>query len=204
MVRLLKPATLSEAFELSQWQEQSIRIQNKSSKEHTRSLGENRFGITRSTTTSIGTNSYKVPANNTFKHPKLRNSPGDTREPKKISLQEMQYRRNNGLCFKCGEKYGIGHQCKVGYSNCMTLEEKDNAAFEDAFGEQDEQTGNPGQAMDMSLHALSEALKRKTITLTGILDGEEVLILVDTGSSDSYISSELVIGMDISYQWVDL
>ena len=58
--------------------------------------------------------------------------------------------------------------------------------------------------MEMSLHALSEALKRKTITLTGILDGEEVLILVDTGSSDSYISSELVIGMDISYQWVDL
>ncbi|XP_027081018.1 uncharacterized protein [Coffea arabica] len=203
VVRLLKPATLSEAFELSQWQEQSIRIQNKSSKEHTESLGENRFGITRSTTTSIGTNSYKVPANNTFKHPKLRNSPGDTREPKKISLQEMQYRRNNGLCFKCGEKYGIGHQCKVGYSNCMTLEEKDNAAFEDAFGEQDEQTGNPGQAMDMSLHALSEALKRKTITLTGTLDGEKVLILVDTESSDSYISSELVIGMDISYQWVD-
>ena len=32
--------------------------------------------------------------------------------------------------------------------------------------------------------------------------GEEVLILVDTGSSYSYISSELVIGLDIKYQMV--
>ncbi|XP_027062727.1 uncharacterized protein [Coffea arabica] len=150
VVRMLKPTTLSEAFELSQW-----------------------------------------------------SSPGDTREPTKLSAQELQYRRSNGLCFRCGEKYGMGQQCKVGHSNCMTLEEEEDSAFEDALGEQDEQTRNPGQAMEMSLHALSEALKRKTITLSGILDGEEVLILVDTGSSDSYISSELVIGMDISYQWVD-
>ena len=57
--------------------------------------------------------------------------------------------------------------------------------------------------MELSLNALSEALKRKTITLTGVLNGEEVSILVDTGSSDSFINSELVFGMDIKYQWVD-
>nr|XP_027123207.1 uncharacterized protein LOC113739959 [Coffea arabica] len=203
VVRMLKPATLSEAFELSQWQEQVIRIQNKSSKENTRPMGENKFGITRSANTSVGTNSYKVPATSNFKHTKFRSSPGDTKEPAKLSAQELQYRRSNGLCFRCGEKYGMGHQCRVGHSNCMTLEEEEDSAFEDALGEQDEQTGNLGQAMEVSLHALSEALKRKTITLSGILDGEEVLILVDTGSSDSYISSELVIGMDIGYQWVD-
>ena len=137
MVRMLKPTTLSEAFELSQWQKQSVKIQNKSAKEHSRLLGENRFGITRSTTTSVGTNSYKVLTNNNFKHPKFRNSLGDTKEPKKLSAQEMQYRRSNGLCFRCGEKYGVGHQCKVGYSNCMTLDEEEDATFEDALGEQD-------------------------------------------------------------------
>ncbi|XP_071939847.1 uncharacterized protein [Coffea arabica] len=99
--------------------------------------------------------------------------------------------------------YGIGHQCKVGHANYMILEDEEDSTFEDALGEQDEQTGNPGQAIEISLHALSEALKRKTITLIGILDGEEVLILVDTGSSDSYINSELVIGMGINYKWVD-
>ena len=70
------------------------------------------------------------------------------------------------------------------------------------MGEQDEATGNPGEVMEMSLHTLSEALKRKTITLVGRLDGEDMLILVDTGSSDSYISSEKVIAFDIPYQLV--
>ena len=54
----------------------------------------------------------------------------------------------------------------------------------------------------MSLHTLSESLKRKTITITRRLDGEEVLILIDTGSSDSYIDSELVIALDIPYRMV--
>ena len=62
---------------------------------------------------------------------------------------------------------------------------------------------NLGQTMEMSIHALFETIKRMTITLTGILNGEEVLILVDTGSSNGYASSELVIGMDIRYQLVD-
>lgn len=115
----------------------------------------------------------------------------------------MQYRRSNGLYFIYGEKYGVGHQCTMGHSNCMLLEDDEGSAFEDALGEQDEQIGNLGLAMEMSLYALFEALKRKTITLIGILDGEEVLIPVDTGSSDSYISIELDIGMDIKYQWVD-
>ena len=56
--------------------------------------------------------------------------------------------------------------------------------------------------MELSLHALSESLRSKTITLTGILNGEKVFILVDTESSDSYINSEMVIGMDIDYKWV--
>ena len=57
--------------------------------------------------------------------------------------------------------------------------------------------------MEMSLHALFVAMKRKTITLIGKLDCEETLILVDTRSSDSYISSENVIAFDIPYRLVD-
>ncbi|XP_027150544.1 uncharacterized protein LOC113750800 [Coffea eugenioides] len=40
MARMLKPATLFEAFELSQWQKHSLEIQNRSSREHTKHLGE--------------------------------------------------------------------------------------------------------------------------------------------------------------------
>ncbi|XP_071939900.1 uncharacterized protein [Coffea arabica] len=160
--------------------------------------------MTRGNTSAVGSNTYKVPVNNNQKNPRFSTKlQEDTKEFMKISTQELQYRRSKGLCFKCGEKYTIGHQCRLGHVNCMVLDDEKDAVFKDALGEQDEQTGNPGQPMELSLHALSESLKRKTITLTGILDGEKVFMLVDTGSSDSYINSEMVIGMDINYRWVD-
>ncbi|XP_071918893.1 uncharacterized protein [Coffea arabica] len=87
--------------------------------------------------------------------------------------------------------------------NLLVTDEEEEIEFEDAVGEQDESTGNPGQVMEMSLHALSEAMKRKIVTLIGKWDGEEMLILVDTGSSDTYISSEKVIAFDIPYQLVE-
>ena len=72
-------------------------------------------------------------------------------------------------------------------------EDEEEPEFEDALGEQDESTGNPSQLMEMSLHVLSVAMTRKTITLVGKLEGEAMPILVDTGSSNNYINCEKVI-----------
>lgn len=117
---------------------------------------------------------------------KAPNIPGEFR---KITPQEIQYRRNNHLCFKCGDKFTPAHKCKFGNLHFMIIEEDEE--FLDAPGEQDEYTGNPGQAIDVSLHALTCAIQRKTITLEGSLKGEVVSILVDTGSSHSFISPKV-------------
>lgn len=53
-------------------------------------------------------------------------------------------------------------------------------------------TGNPGIPMEVSLHALSDSLKRKTITLQGLLQGRTVSLLVDTWSSHTFISPALM------------
>lgn len=31
---------------------------------------------------------------------------------KKISPSEFQYKKDHNLCFKCGDKFGPGHNCK--------------------------------------------------------------------------------------------
>lgn len=71
----------------------------------------------------------------------------------------------------------------------------DEAGLE--FSEQgQEMVGEQSQlktVIDMSMHALSDNLKRKTITLTGFIGDKALNILVDTGSTDSYIN----------YQWVE-
>ena len=120
-----------------------------------------------------------MPSTSNFRNIKSKGHAFENQDTKEISSQGVQYRRNHGLCFKYGEKYGLGHQRKVGHLNFMICEKEEDSIFEDALGEQNEQMRNPGQIMEMSVHTLFEALKRKTITLMRSLDGEEVLILVD-------------------------
>ncbi|XP_071940006.1 uncharacterized protein [Coffea arabica] len=193
MIMMLKPATLSEAFDLAALQEEALRLQTRTFKEGGKMVPEDRFGISRSPSQHQTHNShYRVLSTSTFRNTSFKGKTMSTSgsEPMRISAQEVQHRRNNGLCFKCGEKFGQGHQCKSGHLNLLVTDEEEESEFEDALGEQDESTGNPGHIIEMSLHALSEAMKRKTITLIGKWDGEEMLILVDTGSLDSYISNE--------------
>ncbi|XP_027098929.2 uncharacterized protein [Coffea arabica] len=205
MIKMLRPTSLSEAFELAILQENALRLQSRTPKENMKVNSENRFGISRNAPQQLNHNShYRISPVKSFKNTHFKGRPVSTTDldSRRISAQEIQCMRNHGLCFKCGEKYGQGHQCKLGHLNFLINEEEEESNFEDAVGEQEENTGNPGQIMEMSLHTLSNALKRKTITLVGRLDGEEMLILVDTGSSDSYIGSEKVIAFDIPYQLV--
>lgn len=44
---------------------------------------------------------------------------------RKFSPQEIQYRKNHGLYFKCGEKYGLGHQCMLKHLNLMLGEDEE-------------------------------------------------------------------------------
>lgn len=94
------------------------------------------------------------------------------------------------MCYKCGEKFGPGYQCKMKQFNCMIIdddqilsqeEEKDGIEYESA-----EQEG-VGQVPKVSLHALSIALLRKTLSLQGLLHDQPVNILLNTWSTDSYI-----------------
>lgn len=65
------------------------------------------------------------------------------------------------------------------------------------MGEQEELTGNPGIPMEVSLHALSDFLKRKTITLQGLMGGR-LFSLFDTGSSHSFITPDLVLALQLT------
>lgn len=179
MLRLLKPATLLEAFEIAVVQEQSLEVMSKKNKLGTKPWVEVSKG-------KLGSHHSNKTQENSNDKGRAKES-GDT---KKISPQEIQYRRNNHLCFKCGDKYTAGHQCKYGTLNFLVTDEEEQ--FEDALGEQDELTGNPGIPMEVSLHALSDSLKRKTITLQGLLRGKKVSLLVDTGSSHTFIHPGLI------------
>nr|XP_027071740.1 uncharacterized protein LOC113696535 [Coffea arabica] len=200
MVKMFRPQTLTKAFEVAELQEYALEVQCKQTKNSGKVALEPKFGIYKG---QIGgqnlPSTYKLPAitSNTRKTEVAHKEVG------RLSAEELQYRRKNNLCYRCGEKFGMGHQCRAKGLNCLSVEEEEETDFEDAVGEQDELTGRVGEMAEVSLNALFGAIQRKSIMLIGSIEGLPVKILVDTGSSDSFINHRLVTLLHLPYQSVN-
>ena len=77
----------------------------------------------------------------------------------------LEQRRQLGLCFKCGEKYGPGHQCR---RLILNMEASDDEEVEEDTEEEphaeEEQEDDGGQ---ISFHALKEGPTGKIIQVKG-------------------------------------
>lgn len=113
-VRMMKPPSLLEAFEVAILQEQAVELSARKCKASVKWNGDPGGP-------SQKANSGKATA---ITNPKAVET--NAGEPKRISAQEVHRRRNLGLCFKCGDKYGFGHQCSLKGSSFMILDEEDD------------------------------------------------------------------------------
>lgn len=107
------------------------------------------------------------------------------------------YRRANNLCYHCGEKYELEHaeQCTKKNKhqlNALVVNDLDRAISEELLNEMaidDMLTENFGQ---LSLNALAGTEATNSIKLQATIRNKTMLILVDTGSSHSFVSSHFV------------
>jgi hypothetical protein len=102
------------------------------------------------------------------------------------------FRKARGLCIRCGDKWAPGHKCPTELQ-LHALQEVWNLCQEDFQDEEPEPT-SPDESehqafMLLSAAALSGSAHPRTLQLQGSLAGHEVLILVDSGSSHSFLSS---------------
>ena len=199
MVKMFKPQTLSKAFEVAELQECSLKTLSKQHKPSGRTAVEPKYRMYKNHNHDQNSpSSYKLPAID----PNLKKVDTRFREFSKISAEEMQYRGKHNLCYRCGDKFGVGHQCNSGGLNYLDMEEGEETEFEDAEGEQDELIGGVREMAEVSVNALAAAIQRKSIMLLGNLGGVPVKILVDTGSSDSFIHYRLAKSLQLPYQTV--
>lgn len=104
------------------------------------------------------------------------------------------FRKARGLCVRCSEKWAPGHKCATELQ-LHALQEVWNLCQED-FQEDEPEPSSPDDTAHqafllLSASAVSGNANPHTMQLRGSLAGQEVLILVDSGSSHSFLSSAI-------------
>ncbi|XP_039064690.1 uncharacterized protein LOC120209873 [Hibiscus syriacus] len=99
----------------------------------------------------------------------------------------VKYRRTHNLCFKCGEKYTPGHQCKVRQLNCME-EEEDSAKKGMTEEEAGEKEDVENEALEISINAITGNVSHTTLRIQGFIKGKPLNILIDSGSTHSFVT----------------
>ncbi|KAL4369229.1 hypothetical protein GQ457_05G012890 [Hibiscus cannabinus] len=163
-VKIHEPTTLADAYRKAQLYELSLEVESRK---------------------------FKAPLrfNNTFMNNRISTQQSSlqptlrTASPPRQTL--IEYRRNNNLCFRCGDKFHPGQPCKQKHFNLME-EQTDNP--EELLQIQDSHSEQEDDKLEISMNALTGSVGYSTIRIQGTIKGNPVSILVDSGSTHSFIT----------------
>ena len=114
-------------------------------------------------------------------------------ENKLASLKS--FRRRNGLCFKCGEKWSPAHTCPA-HVSLHVLEEildaLDIAQSNDDEDSDGDSAETPQEVLTVQSVPVPQQKSRQTLKLLAQIGKHKVLILVDSGSVGTFFSEQLV------------
>ncbi|XP_076904819.1 uncharacterized protein LOC143560396 [Bidens hawaiensis] len=111
----------------------------------------------------------------------------------KLTPDELQKCRSEGLCFRCPEKYFPGHKCNP--PQFLLIVDNDDG-FEDepeaARNPPDiTQRTDPPEFLSLSNAAFFGLISPRTLRLTGKIHGHQVTVLVDSGSTHNIIQPRI-------------
>lgn len=110
--------------------------------------------------------------------------------------QLRDYRRANNLCYSCGEKYEPGHQAvcpkkQQPQVNALVINDLDKEEItEDMIQHLDEEDNLAATFCQLSLNTLTTVDSSNSIKLRTLVKNKVMLILVDSGSSHSFVSEQ--------------
>ena len=118
----------------------------------------------------------------------------------------MRMKKEKGLCFRCDEKFSLGHRCKRRELNIIAIQEGEDLSGEiDKVAEEteDENEQINTEIANLSLHSLVGFSSPKTIKIKGEIRNCEVVVLVDGGAIHNFISEEVVKELKIPMETLD-
>lgn len=108
---------------------------------------------------------------------------------KKLSWDELQRRKKEGICFHCEEKYVPGHDCKS-KARLFLLAGSDGTNDVEIQIEEE-------KVLQISLHALAGCDSSKTMRMQAVVGNYRLTVLVDSGSTHNFINSKVADKMSL-------
>ena len=102
-------------------------------------------------------------------------------KPTRLMPQQMDERREKGLCFNCDSKYSKGQKCgekKLFYIDYEENEEKEQETLEEI-------------TPTISCNALAGITTPQTLKIEGYIKKKKVIVLIDSGSTHNFIHSKI-------------
>ncbi|WVZ71633.1 hypothetical protein U9M48_020200 [Paspalum notatum var. saurae] len=180
---LHKPRTVDAALSLALMQvelleAQSRRLSNKMARDFSKPGGRPMFMAP--PTNGILGPSPEAGKTTLLPEPKLK---GDD----KLAMLRSQ-RRAQGLCMKCGEKWNRQHKCPAQVS-LHAVEELWEALQLDTSPEASNTESSDDEVLCLSQCAAAGVQGKRAMRLQGLINKQEILILIDSGSSSTFINS---------------
>lgn len=190
-IKLHKPRTVDTTFSLAKTQDDL--------------LGETNVK-------SSGKTSFREPYKPSSKTPFsgkgiLGSSPDENKKVEKKPRWEERFdslkaaRRARGECFKCGEKYGPRHKCPKSVQLHVLEKLLEVFLAQEGNSHNEEETeGTSDEELMLTECAMSGTTGKRTIRLQGLLQNQEILVLVDSGSFSNFLSEQLVSKLQLPTQ----
>lgn len=190
-VQAFQPMSLSHAISLAKLQEDKTNDRI--------SQFQNRRTPTPPTHSSLSRPPFRPNPNTNS--PTAPQTPPQTNTPiKRLTPQELQNRREKGLCYYCDEKYAPGHRCKRSFhimiaepepepdpEDQLTLAMLDSGSTSQTLPEPDPELNSA----QISLHALLGHTIPQTLKVKGQIQHNPVVILIDSGSTHNFIQDRI-------------
>lgn len=121
------------------------------------------------------------------------NTPSHNRFPeiRRLTDQELQKKREKGICYRCDEKWNPRHHCKKKeLSVLITHEDEDQEDEPQIEVEKDPEIETPENTVlsGICLNSVIGTANPKTLKLKGELAGAEVVVLIDPGATHNFLS----------------
>jgi hypothetical protein len=120
-----------------------------------------------------------------------------------------EYRRANGICFTCGEKYEPGHQAKCQKGNIfqlhiLTPEDMNTVLTPEVLEQIEQEEKQEEDGLQLSLNAISGTDNLQFIRLRALVQHQMLLMLVDSRSCLVLFSKNMVEKLRMEVEECDL